>query len=69
LDAHLSSRDYLLGAQISAVDLLATMLMRWSRNMPKPATAWPALERYVQRMRSRPSFAELYAREGLTEWA
>jgi glutathione S-transferase len=44
------------------------MLMRWSRNMPKPATAWPRLAALAQRMAARPSFAELYAREGLSEW-
>ena len=45
------------------------MLMRWSRNMPRPATAWPHLAAFAARMKARPSFATLYAREGLTEWA
>lgn len=61
-------REHLLGAQLSAVDFLATMLMRWSRNNPKPVTEWPALARYVQRMRAMPSFKMVYAREGLTDW-
>lgn len=69
LDAHLQTRDYLLGSRISAADLLATMLLRWSRNMPRPATDWPALARYAQRMKARPMFARLYAREDLSEWA
>jgi glutathione S-transferase len=43
--------------------------MRWSRNMPKPATTWPTLDAYVRRMKSRPTFRTLYEREGLTEWA
>ena len=60
---------YLIGDRVSAADFLATMLMRWSRNMPKPATEWPALADYVARMKSRPSFKALYEREGLTEWA
>jgi glutathione S-transferase len=45
------------------------MLMRWSRNMPKPATDWPHLNALAQRMKARPSFRTLYEREGLTEWA
>lgn len=57
------------GTELSAADFLATMLMRWSRNMPRPATKWPVLEGYVQRMKARPSFRTLYEREGLTEWA
>jgi glutathione S-transferase len=70
LDAHLAANGpYICGANISAVDFLATMLMRWSRNMPKPAHTWPALGAYAARMKARPSFKLLYQREGLTEWA
>jgi len=55
--------------RLLAVDLMATMLMRWSRNMPRPATDWPAIRDYVARMKALPSFRLLYEREGLTEWA
>jgi glutathione S-transferase len=60
---------YLVGDRVCAADFLATMLMRWSRNMPKPATGWPGIADYVARMKARPSFKVLYEREGLTEWA
>ena len=60
---------YVCGDAISAVDFLATMLMRWSRNMPKPATEWPVLAAYAARMKARPSFRTLYESEGLSEWA
>jgi len=63
-----SNGPYMLGEQFSAVDLLATMYMRWSRNMPKPATEWPALRRLADLVRARPSWARLYEIEGLTEW-
>mgnify|MGYP000532356234 CR=1 FL=1 len=70
LDAHLAAHGpYICGDKISAVDFYATMLMRWSRNMPKPAHEWPALGAYAARMKARPSFKALYQREGLTEWA
>jgi glutathione S-transferase len=69
VDAHLANHAYLLGKQISAVDFMLTMLMRWSRNMPKPAHSWPNLANYAARMKALPSFQALYAREGLTEWA
>lgn len=70
IDAHLGAKGpYMAGAPVTAVDFLAAMLMRWSRNMPKPATEWPQVRAYVARMKARPSFRELYAREGLTEWA
>jgi glutathione S-transferase len=37
--------------------------------MPRPGTEWSAIRDYVARMKARPSFATLYEREGLTEWA
>ena len=68
LDAHLAANGpYMLG-EFSGVDLLLTMLMRWSRNMPRPATQWPALQRLAERVRARPSWKKLYEIEGLTEW-
>lgn len=69
LAAHLASHGpYVLGERLSAVDFMVTMLMRWSRNLPKPSDAWPALHRHAVMMKQRPSFKEVYAREGLTEW-
>lgn len=70
LDAHLAAHGpYILGDSFSIADLYATMLMRWSRNMPKTATAWPALAALAQRVKARPSWKRLYDVEGLTEWA
>jgi glutathione S-transferase len=67
---HLQSHagPYLLGEKISAADFMLTMLMRWSRNMPKPTDRWPVLQAYAQRMKARPAFKEAYVREGLTDW-
>ena len=61
-------RDYLVGGKLSTADFLAVMLMRWTRNMPRPALGWPHLARYIRGLRALPSFIELNAREGLTEW-
>ncbi len=70
IDAHLAAHGpYLLGEAVSVPDFYLVMLMRWSRNMPRPATEWPQLAQLAQRLKARPSFAQLYAREGLTEWA
>lgn len=70
LSDHLAARGpYVCGESVSAVDFLATMLMRWSRNMPHPATEWPVLREYTRAMKARPTFRTLYEREGLTEWA
>jgi glutathione S-transferase len=70
LDAHLGAHGpYLLGDDVSAADFMLAMLMRWSRNMSRPASDWPHLAALIVRMKARPSFRTLYAREGLTEWA
>ena len=61
-------RRYLLGERLSAADFLLTMLTRWSRAMPAPATAFPHLRAYVDQMRAMPSLREVHAREGLSDW-
>ena len=69
VDAHLAANGpYLLGERLSAADFVLTMLMRWSRNMPRPSDRWPALAAHASRMKALPSFAEVYRREGLTDW-
>ena len=70
LDAQLAGQGpYLLGDKVSVADFFLTMLMRWSRHMPRPATDWPHLAVLAERMKARPSFRLLYASEELTEWA
>ncbi|MDQ2702804.1 MAG: glutathione S-transferase family protein [Pseudomonadota bacterium] len=69
IDAHLGANGpHLLGAEACVADFYLVMLMRWSRNMPRPATDWPHLAALATRMKARPSFAALYAAEGLEEW-
>lgn len=69
LDARLADeRAFLVGDRMTAPDFLATMLTRWSRNMPKPATVWPHIGAYVARMKKRDGLKEVHRREGLTEW-
>jgi glutathione S-transferase len=68
IDAWLEGRSFMVGNRLSAVDFLATMLMRWSRNMPKPATEWSNVLAYVQRTRALPSYRAMHEAEQLTEW-
>jgi glutathione S-transferase len=69
LDARFQDgRTYMVGDRLSTADFLAVMLMRWTRNMPRPATGWPNLKPYIERMRAMPSFIEVNRREGLTDW-
>lgn len=67
--AHLRAHGpYLLGETLSAADFMLTMLMRWSRNMPRPSDDWPVLKAFAERMKARPAFKETYRREGITDW-
>jgi glutathione S-transferase len=69
LDTHLATGGpYLLGREFSGADLLLTMLMRWSRKMPHPATEWSGLDALASLVRVRASWKKLYEIEGLTEW-
>jgi glutathione S-transferase len=69
LDARLSADGpYLLGERFSAADLVLAMYMRWSRNMPKPATEWPALRKLADLVRARPSWQHVNETEGLSGW-
>ncbi|MEG8126236.1 glutathione S-transferase family protein [Xanthomonas hortorum pv. gardneri] len=69
VDAHLQANGpYLLGQTLSAADFMLTLMMRSSRNMPRPSDTWPALHAHAQRMKARPAFQETYRREGLTDW-
>ncbi len=69
VNEHLAKNGpFLLGQKLSAADFMMTMLMRWSRNMPKPAHAWPVLAAHATTMKARPAFKETYAREGLSDW-
>lgn len=69
LDDQLAARGpYLLGDAPSAADIYLTMLLRWTRGMPRPGDSWPHLAELARRMKARPAFATLYQREGLDEW-
>ena len=67
-DRRLAGRPFVVGTHITTVDIHLTMLMRWSRKMPKPATAWPNIATYLKAMRARPALREVHAREGITDW-
>ena len=68
VDARLRKTPYIAGNNLSAVDFHATMLMRWSRDMPKAADQWDAIARYLERMKALKSFRIVHEREGLEIW-
>ena len=65
LDTQLADRPWLLGETISAVDLYALVLCRWTRGMARPARSLPRLGPWLQRLLARPAVQRAFAREGL----
>jgi glutathione S-transferase len=68
LDAQLAShgQPWLLGERYSAVDPMAWMLTRWTRNFAeRPARSFGHLAAYQQRMLARPAVQSTIAAEGL----
>jgi glutathione S-transferase len=68
VDARLRETPYIAGKSLSAVDFHATMLMRWSREMPTAADRWDSIAGYLDRMRALKSFSLVHEREGLEMW-
>lgn len=67
IDLHLAENGpQLLGNRFSAVDIFLAMLCRWTRQMDKPATAYPHLNRLIGIVTARPAWAAMMAAEGIT---
>lgn len=67
VDAHLAKGGFMAG-DYGVVDMHLTMLCRWSRNMPKPATRWPHIAAFLAKTTARPSWIEVHRAEGLEIW-
>lgn len=69
VSAHLTANGpYMLGDTPSTCDFYVTMLMRWSRGMPKPATQWPALNALATHIKARPSWKRMCEEQKLPDW-
>lgn len=69
IDKHLADgRRFVLGDTITVADFLLTMLLRWSRKMPKPSETWLYLANYQNDIRQNPYLREVHRREALSDW-
>ena len=66
LDGVLSDGPYLLGDTFSACDLQLTMMVRWTRNMTKPATTFANIKRCFELVSDRPAWMRMMESESLT---
>jgi len=60
-----SGGPYLLGEQITVVDVFLFMLGRWSRGLQQPARSFPHLGAFMHRMLARPAIQKTFDMEGL----
>ena len=65
LDGVLADGPYLLGDIFSACDLSLTMMVRWTRNMAKPATTYANIKRCFELVSDRPAWKRMMESEGL----
>lgn len=65
LNAALIAGPYLLGESLSACDLSLTMMVRWTRNMAAPATAYPNIKRCIELVQARPAWTRMMEAEGI----
>ncbi len=65
ISRQLGDRTWLLGDRFSAADLFLFMLIRWSRNMRRPARTIPNLNALAERVLARPAVQETLKVEGI----
>jgi glutathione S-transferase len=63
VDAQLGRGPWLLGDRYSAADPYLTMLVRWTRNMSRPARTLPHLAAHAERVLARPQVKLTFERE------
>lgn len=62
LNDHLATRDYLLDS-FSVADAYLFTVLNWKIATPVDLQKWPAVERYYERLKQRPSIARALAEE------
>jgi glutathione S-transferase len=72
LDAQLANQaergPWFFGSTYTAVDIMAFMLCRWTRNFAsRPAREYPHIRPFLERVYERPAVQKAFATEGLTE--
>lgn len=58
---------HVLGDRFSAVDVFFVMLCRWTRQMERPALAYPHVKRLVETVTARPAWIAMMDAEGI-DW-
>jgi len=65
LERAIGARTFLMGEQFSVVDAYLFTVLSWSSRVDIDLGRWPALKRYVERIRQRPNVVAALQSEGL----
>lgn len=66
LDAHLATRDWLVGDAPTAADGLLLPMARWGLGMSRPTTEWPHITAHLRRVLDWEPAARALAAQGLS---
>lgn len=69
VERHLGTHSYLMGERFTAADAYAFTIIGWSRLKDIELTAFPKLNRYMERVAARPKVQEAMRAEGLLKAA
>ena len=65
VDARLAKLPYVCGAQISAVDILLTVVANWTGSVPQPVTFGENVKRLLKEVSTRPAYQQALNAEGV----
>ena len=65
LERAIGARTFLMGEQFTVVDAYLFTVLSWSSRVDIDLGRWPALKRYVERIRQRPNVVAALQSEGL----
>jgi glutathione S-transferase/GST-like protein len=66
--AELGDRPFILGEEMSAVDIYAAMLATWNVDVPAFFRKHPNIKRMYDRVKARPPIARVWARHEIETW-
>ena len=64
IDGHLEGRDWMLGDRKSVVDAFLYPMASWAYGFDKPTSAYPNIERVMQKLASEPAVGRVHDAQG-----
>ena len=62
LQAHLSTRDFMVGGRFTVADINMAEILRYAQSHPTLLAGFPAIDRWIKACQARPAFKDMWAR-------